>query len=299
MARRWAVWIGMVVMVAASSAMAEEAEIGSEAEGDVEEAIDDEGAGFVARGVLQLRANPIGLSLLNDVGYQAPMWDSESLLLDGTTIEGGVTTGLSPAFGWAGPYVEWLPLAVLELRASFHGMQYFGTFGYLYELQDEDRTWDSDALSRSSDEGLGQSASGWMAMGRATPQILLGRVVATGETSVRYISMDMEGAYYEPYFDILMEPDEVMWKTRPTVGYLLGSDLARSYLLVGARYERVWTRRAEESRDIVGAVWNWKLPPSIMTRGAPELAGFVGAFVDHSQRGDVTPYGAVQWMMEW
>ncbi len=286
--RHWSIVVVMIALVGVSSVA-----VASEVEEE------EEALGWLVRGQLQIRANPIGLSLLNDVGYQAPMWDSEATLLDGTTIEGGLSTGLSPAFAWAGPYVEWLPLAVLKLRGSVHGMNYFGTFGYLYEPEDEDLSWDSDALSRSSDEGLGQSATGWMAMGQATPQILLGRVVATAETSVRYISMDMEGTYYEPYFDLLMEPDEVMWKTRPTVGYLLGSDLARSYLLVGARYERAWSRRAEESRDTVGMVWNWKMPPSIMTRGAPEVAGFVGAYVDHSQRGDVAPYGAVQLVMEW
>ena len=295
------VLVVVVFVLAAQTAVAgeelEEAALDSEEiEGSagVEEAEDQR---FHHSSSLQIRATPIGLSYFSNTSHRFSLWDSESPLLDGTYLGAGATTTLSPAFGWFGPYVEVLPVAVLRLRASLQVMSYYGNFGYLYVPEDGE-TWDDDALERAWDDSLGQSATGWQAELEATPQLLVAGVVFTAETSMRRIDMGTESAYYEPFLDLLFEPQDTVIITRPTVGYLLGSDPARTHLLLGARYERAMVRNADITRETVGMVFSWRMPPSIVETGTPTLAGFGGLFMDHPTRGDWAPYSGMQASVE-
>ena len=284
-----------------------EVEMASEEIGDDVDLTADEGelsdeeseesdAGLRHASQLQVRAQPVGLSWLSDTAFRVPLWDSDNDLLAGTYLDGGVTTALSPAYGWGGPYIEILPVAVLNLRVATHFKNYFGSFGYLHV--DEDGDWSDEALDHTSDEGLAQSATGWRLEARATPQMLIGRVVITGETSVHRMEMDVDDPYYEPYFDLLFEPEDTFFITRPTVGYLIGSDLSRWFVLVGARWERIVTRESDVVRDTAGLVFNWQMPDSLMDFGDPAIAGFGGVHIDHPTRGSTSPYLGVQMMME-
>lgn len=294
-------WLGLAVIVlgvgmgATQHAYAETASGESEAFDDGQEA-DPMQRHLRHESQLQIRAFPVGLSLFSDSAVRQPLWDSDNDLLAGTYVDAGVTTGLSPAFAWGGPYVEILPVAVLNLRASAQVMNYFGTFGYLYTPEGDDRDWGTDALDRASDESLGQSAQGWRVELRATPQALVGPVVVTAETSYQRIGMDLERPYYEPYFDLLFEPSETLIITRPTLGYLhlFGEDAADGFLIVGARWERAIVREADMVRDTVGLVWNWQIPEAWVETGTPTVAGFGGVFIDHPNRGSVSPYLGMQ-----
>lgn len=262
------------------------------------EAQADDG-GFRHQSSVAVRVFPVGLSLFSNTGYRQPLWDDEeSLLLTGTYLEGGVATAFSPAFGWVGPYVEFIPIAVLQLRLSAQFMGYFGNFGFLYVPDAETGDWSSEALNASDDGDLGQSSTGWMVQAQATPRMRLGgeerRVVITAETTFHWIQMDMESDYYEPYLDLLFAPDEYLWITRPTVGYLFGEDLSKGYFLLGARWERAMTSRTGLVRDTVGLVFNWKVPSTLMAWGDPSVAGFGGVFLDHPNRGRVSPYFGTQ-----
>lgn len=264
-------------------------------EGAEEPEVAAESGRFVHNSALQIRVTPLGLSLFSTTGYRIPLWDDpESDLFSNTQLQLGAATALSPAFVWAGPYVAFTPLAVLPMRASFQVMNYFGNFGYLYVPDDGD--WSLDALDRSDDQGLGVSAWGRLIHLQATPQIRVNRFVVTAETNAYWIDMDVEDDYYEPYFDLLFEPSDFFFITRPTVGYLIGQDLSVWYLLLGLRWERAMVRGTEVVRDTAGVVFNWKPPATLVSWGDPSLAGFVGAFLDHPNRGEVSPYLGIQAM---
>lgn len=255
---------------------------------------DGDEAGFVHQTEIQVRATPIGLSAMSNTGYRIPLDYGSGDLFDGLHVDLGLTNSISPSYGWLGPYVEVLPIAVLHLRFSMRAMAYLGTFGNLYVPGDDpqagEREWTDDALDRAWDEGLGRAATGWMAEALATPQMRVGRVVAMAESGGYWLRMNTGGAYYEPFFDLLFEEEDQMWLTRPTVGYLFGSDLSEGYLLVGARWERAGVFGTDLTRDTAGVVWNWQIPPSIMEWGSPQFAGFGGVFINHPTRSEVAPY---------
>lgn len=255
--------------------------------------------GFHHESQLQVRATPVGLSVTSFTGYRFGLWgDAEGALLEDRYFDVGAVTALSPAYLWGGPYLEIEPVAVLNLQFSAQGLGYFGTFGHLYvpgeDPAAEPGMWNDDTLDRAWEEDLGQSTTGWKVVAQATPQIMLGRWVATAESSYRRINVDLEDSYYEPYYDLLLEPTEDMWLFRPTVGYLFGEDLEESHFLLGLRWERAIATRSEESRDTVAAVVNWGVPSEMLDWGSPSISGLAGAFIDHPTRGTVYPYFALQ-----
>ena len=289
--------ISTVLMATTQEAVAEQTGDAIAEEAIVEEATPDD-SGLVHQSALAIRATPIGLSLFSDTGYKVSLWDDpESDLFSNTKLEGGVTTALSPAFGWVGPYVEFMPVAALRLRLAAQFMGYFGNFGFLYVPEGEgELDWSSAALDRAEEEGLGVSSTGYMIHAQATPQMRFGRIVVTAETNFQWIRMGVDSDYYEPYYDLLFAPQEFMWITRPTLGYLFGAELSEGYVLVGARWERAATSQTELVRDTVGMVFNWKVHNSIMQWGDPSIAGFGGVFIDHpdGDRGEISPYFGVQ-----
>lgn len=244
--------------------------------------------------VLSLRATPIGVNLISDTAYRLELPRTSSPLFQGTYLDAGVSTAVSPAYVWVGPYVEALPIAALRLRASAQYMQYFGLFGFLYVPEGEAKDWSLDRLAESADRNLGTSGSGMIYEARITPQIRVGNVIAFVENRLTWLTMDVESDYYEPFFDLLLAPQEFYWVTRPTVGYLLGSNPSHTYLLLALRWERSVATKTETTRDTAGLVYVWKIPSTWMSWGEPTLSGFGGTFIDHPNRGGLSPYFGTQ-----
>lgn len=253
---------------------------------------------------LAFRAVPIGLNVVSDTGYRWGLFDTDNQLLRKTYIETGVVTGVSPAFIWAGGYVEALPVALLQLRASAQYMRYFGLQGFLY-VPDEQASsapqggdsWDLDTIQDVMDAGGGTVSSGLMLEGRATPRLKVGNVVFFAETRLVHIRMDLDQRYYEPYYDLLLEPTDTFLMTRPTIGYVWGDNPARTYLLTGIRWEYTKTFGTDISRTMPTFVFSWKLPADWLNIGSPSVAGVGGFFLDHPNR-ENSPYFGLQLTLE-
>lgn len=245
---------------------------------------------------LGLRAVPVGLTLGNDLGARWTLFDSESLLLDDTWIESGVTTEITPSNGWFGAYVTAVPLAVLKLHASMQSLHYFGTFGYLHVPSDQNNPdWRLEAVDDDASAGAG--ARGWMATLRARPQFKAGSFVAFVEGELRWIDMEIDGAYYESTFDMLLEPRDGYGSVVPTAGWVFEFSGGSSWLLAGAGWEHLETFERELSRDMARLLLLWNLPVEPLG-GTPELAVLGGHWVSHPNRSG-TWYIAGQFSVEW
>jgi hypothetical protein len=253
---------------------------------------------------LGIRVVPIGVNITSDTGYRWGLFDTDNQLLRKTYIEAGVATGVSPAFGWVGGYVEALPVALLQLRASAQYMRYFGLQGFLYVPDPQASSapaggdsWDLDTIKDVMDKGGGVAGNGMMLELRATPRAKVGNVVFFAETRLVHIKMDLASRYYEPYYDLLLNPSDTFLMTRPTLGYVWGSDPARTYVLTGLRWEYTRTFGTKVSRTMPVGVVSWKLPSDWLNIGSPSIAGVGGFFLDHPNR-EGSLYGGLQLTLE-
>lgn len=245
---------------------------------------------------LGLRAVPIGLTLGNDLGARWSLFESERRLLQDTWVEPGITTELTPAYGWAGAYVTAVPVAVFKLHASFQSLHYFGAFGYLHVPENQaEPDWRLDSFD--DDAGDGTGARGWMTTVRARPRIKAGPFVAFVEGEFRWIDMEVDGAYYESTFDMLLRPEDGYASVVPTAGWVFEFPKVSSWLLAGAAWEHLETLEDGLSRDMARVLMLWNLPAEI-GGGTPEIAVLGGHWVDHPTRAG-TWFLAGQFSVDW
>lgn len=251
-------------------------------QGAVEETPDGEGLRVAS--TLQFRGIPLGLALLNDFGYRVPLPGGEGLLTQGLYVEAGPHVVVSPAYLWAGGYVEVVPLAVLQLRFTALTMGYFGNFGLLYVPEVEgSRDWTLEEIQEAQDEGRGQAATGRMFEVKMVPRLKIGRAVAFAEIRWVDLKMDVDRAYWEPYHDLYVAPHDQIWVLRPTAGWIFG-DPDDHFVLTGLRWERAMTAVTDVTRDMIAALAVWGIPSSWWSTGNPQLVALAGYFLQHPNR---------------
>lgn len=281
----------------------------AEEEAAAERACERDGLHVCSTTAVALRGTPLGLNVISDLSLRMPLFaGSDSRLFQGAYVEAGPSIGLSPAYAWLGGFVQALPVALLQLRASAQYVNYWGYQGYNIPIEDPSQGWslsdigDAQQRDRITMDGL-------MLRGQVTPRYRSGRIVVTMETDFVHLAMNdfkrdrnaEPGAfepvfYHEPYFDIVLEQSDSFLWFKPTLGYLIGRELSNAYLLLAFRWDRLQTSGTDLDRDIAGLVYLWQMPRSWGLRGEPQLSGFLGAFVNHPSR-DFAPYFGTQYIM--
>ncbi len=282
-----------------SDKQAPEAEI-EEVSADEEEAAEAERSesGWVINTALGVRALPLGLSIFTDFGYRLALFESTSDLLKNTYIDAGVATGISPAYVWAGPYIEALPLQVLALRFTAQYLDYWGTFGVPFEAGNpDDPDWSLDGLDAVEEADGGVPTTGIMLQAQATPRAKIGNLVITAETSFTSLDMDFNDVYYEPFFDLVLDPQDTFLITRPTIGWVFTMDKADSWVLAGFRWEHTHVYGRDYNRNLAALLALWKLPSGWIKVGEPKVALVGGWYVDHPTRKN-TPWVGGQISMD-
>ncbi len=241
---------------------------------------------------LAFRATPLGINAISDVGYRVALFDGASPLLENTYVEAGASFGFSPAYLWAGGYVEAVPLAILPLRFSAQYANYFGTLGHLWLPRDDQPDWSYSAIDALRDTNDGVASSGLMLQAVANPRVLLPSGVAVSlETTWNHFRMDVDDRWYEPFFDVLLEPTDSFWTFRPTAGYMFRGDDGANRVLLAARWEHRTTVRSDVSYDLLGLVGVWFLPDDLIGFGESRWSALAGTYLYHPSRGTVPWFG--------
>ena len=247
-------------------------------------AAQDESSGLRYSNALNVRVVPIGLSLENRLGYRHKLFDSDHTLLKDAYVEAGAIANISPALLWVGGYLEALPVAFLQLNLNAYYTKYLGTFGFLYVAQDRaDPEWSLDDFDRSARNGDGVAASGTIIEATITPRLKIDRVVFFSRLIYSYVNMDVDGPYYEPWYDHLFEPSDHFWVIQPTLGVIAYQDPGESFIMTALRWERAFSSRSDLSRDLLSFVGIWGIPKSWWSTGDPRLAVLTGYWLKHPE----------------
>ncbi len=146
---------------------------------------------------LQGSWNPIGIQLGTKLYYRIPLVRAPGILWESTRIDLGVTNELSPAFDFAGAYVDIEPIAFFDLELAAKALGYYKALGHGFnELPGLDAGFDNTAL-----DGLGvRDSSGYLLSATPTLKAALGPLVVLDSLHFSYFDVDSSSGFF---FDIV------------------------------------------------------------------------------------------------
>jgi len=167
-----------------------------------------------------LRVNPLGLVDLAELTFRRRLYGSESDALTQNYVGLGLASGLSPAWGRVGALVEFQPLTLLRLWASFELIGTFGSFDLMASFPSADADFSDTAIEdRAQDDATAAYATtGTQINLGANLQAKVGPVAMRSLFRAFRASFDLrEGdrVFYDQLFDALV----------PNEGWTLLNDL--------------------------------------------------------------------------
>ncbi|MCP3103930.1 hypothetical protein LZ198_34145 [Myxococcus sp. K15C18031901] len=243
------------------------------------------------------RYNPLGLESQNRLVAQKRLFDSPSVLLRDTFVNAALSLKLSPASYKIGPTVDIQPLAVLNVRAGYEYMQFFGTMGFLQSFPDAFRDF-SDDIRQDGEDGA-YSTTGHHFFIEPTLQAKVRSIALRTKFAIEYWNVDLRDGgttFYEATPDTLV----------PGKGWLFANDTDLIWLgtqwTVGLRYSAVWPRydeaqgvpegtSANNSHMRVGPLVAYAFNTDEGTRfNRPTVLANVAWYLKHPNREEALPY---------
>jgi hypothetical protein len=250
-----------------------------------------------------IRYNPLGLETQNRLVFQHRLMDSESTLFRDTFASGAISLKLNPAYLKVGPIVELQPVAVLNLRAGYEFVKYFGGFGYLQSYADPSQDYSDAARAAGEEAGLNYATAGHHVFFEPTLQAKVKKIAVRSKLAIESWNVslrDGDTVFYDATLDTLV----------PAKGMVIANDTDLLYvsgkaLTVGLRFSGVWPKYSETER-VGGAAGSGFEPPSHQRLGPilawsfngrdyssfnkPTLLVITGWYLNHANRGGALPY---------
>lgn len=247
-----------------------------------------------------VRYNPLGLETQNRLVFQHRLQDSESLLRRDTFASLAASLKLNPSYLKAGPIIELQPFTVINVRAGYEFLQYFGSLGYLRSYPDATRDYSDD--TRKLTKAAAYSTSGHHLYVEPMLMAKVGPIAMRSKVAIEYWSLKLHGGdhlFYDATLDTLVPNDGWVVTNDTDLVYMAGR------LTVGARFSGVWPQNTAEDfggKDAPAGFQgnhHMRLGPlaafSFTTReyssfNKPTLLAIAGWYLDHQSREGALPY---------
>jgi hypothetical protein len=238
-----------------------------------------------------IRYNPLGLESQNRLMLQKRLFDSESMLLRDTFLAAGASVKLNPIALKVGPLVEFQPVAMLNLRAGYEYIRFFGSLGFLQSYPGAGMDYSDDARNLTKDQAY--STSGHHFLLEPTVQGKVKSLVVRSKFAIEYWNValrDGGATFYDALLDTLVpgrgwvftNDTDLLWTSGPWVA--------------GARFSGVFPRYGEgvttdNSHMRVGpmAAYSFNLREGSMFN-KPTLIVNLAWYLKHPNREGAAPY---------
>jgi hypothetical protein len=248
-----------------------------------------------------VRLNPLGLETQNRLVFQRRLMESQSLLFRDTFVSGAASLKLNPAFLKVGPIIELQPIAVLNIRAGYEFVPYFGSFGNVQSYPNPTIDYSDDARKKSEDRAY--STTGHHVLIEPTLQAKVKSVAIRSKLAVEYWAMNVNAGdttFYDATLDTHVPANGLILANDTDVLYLAGK------LTAGIRFSGVWpiyqdadfgpTGKPEDfagtSHMRVGPLLAYSLNTKEFgsTFNKPTVLANIAWYVDHPNREGGLPY---------
>lgn len=194
---------------------------------------------------------PIAVDLSSEAWYRYIYRNDASRLWDGLYIKGGGALDINPAYGRVGAYVEWMPVAILILRAEFDRYAFFGTNGSLLIYTDSSAPFGvADYKARRGQE---VAAGADRIMLQPTLQVEIGSWMLVNQASFARYDFQHSGPYFwEQEYDTLLARHDRLFADDLSLLYDFAREAKAEHLLVGPSLEVVHASGANLTRTRAG-----------------------------------------------
>ncbi len=251
----------------------------------------------------QLGAGGAPLGLLGDVRMQvrAPIWHSDSFLLQDNYVGAGLRVAASPAFVEGGPRLSIAPVAFFDLDVQGSVHRYFDDgLGFL-PYDSTSGKLESERDARAADS-FGSTA--WTLTATPTLKAQLGPVIVLDSVAIEAWHVEMPSGMtapyvYEPFRDLVIGWDDVVIEHQPAIILTpwKGDDNKRK-LWIGATMRDRYALVSHDRSMAVGGMAIFR--PGSRSAAMPTLVVQVLPYVIDADRVGGVPniQGAWVWKME-
>ena len=199
--------------------------------------------------------NPLGISFSSSAYYRQSYHYSEgdSPLWQDLYWQGGAQLAANPAYQRGGFHVEWVPIAILLLRAQYDRYYFTGSNGSLLAFDDTTGHYGDDEIAAR--EGEEQSGYGKRYLLGLTLRAKLGSVIVRNVTNLARYEFPGAGPYYlEREYELLMTPTDHLFSNQ---FYLLyeSKDGKGTSSYFGPYYDYVQIRETRLERERLGVTF--------------------------------------------
>lgn len=189
---------------------------------------------LVYKNLFALRYNPLGLVNENTLGWAMRLYERRGALFEPAYVGAKLHTFVSPAYSRVGPQVEFSPLAILNLSATYDFIGYYGTFNQMQSFATPAVDYSDTQLGENDDNGASYPTWGSMVTLSALLQAKAGPIAIRDNLKGYYTDFKLRDGgkvFYDQTLDILV----------PDGGWSLTNDLDllvlfNNGLKLGARY---------------------------------------------------------------
>jgi hypothetical protein len=209
------------------------------------------------RGTVAGRLNEPGLQNTWEASWTRPLYRRTAEARAGA----GVSLTLSPSYARWGPWIELSPLPILDFKAGWEPLYYFGAFGSLLGFQKRE----DDFGRQVRDDRDSEARSAWGRRLYAAPafKARVGSVAAHAGATFEWWKAHAPAPYfYEPFRDTLLKSSgDRLVATRAALLYEHGLGTGEK-MSVGPLHQITRVRRAPANRvERLGALVLWEPGP--------------------------------------
>lgn len=196
--------------------------------------------------------NPLGLSLSVKTFRRQVYRDDPSPLWNGLYYQAGGQAVITPAFTRAGVHLEWMPVAVMKLRAQLDRLYFSGAFGSLLTFNSASDSF-SDKVIESRD-GEERTGYGTRSAVQLTLQVKFQSIIVRNLTEQVNYQFPGSGPYYlEREFELLMATDDTLTSNQFYVLYETKQNTTQR--LVGPYHSYVSVDKTSNKTERLGITW--------------------------------------------
>ncbi len=157
--------------------------------------------------------NPLGISLAARSYFRNTYHHDDAPLWDGLYWQAGGQLATNPAYQRAGLHLEWMPIAVMQLRAQYDRYYFTGSNGTLLAFDSSDQAYgDNEIKARQGQE---QSGYGNRYLANLTLRARLGNIILRNVSDVAKYEFPGAGPYYlEREYELLMASNDYIFSNQ-------------------------------------------------------------------------------------